>query len=174
MIVCVSVTVRSCIVTLTLHHYAWPRHSVYVYYALHFLDIRKNRVIMAKNQAEWQRTSPPTQSQKGSLSSVMHIVGYVLWDQGVQSVIAQASLENMWLQITDQSPPCWILGRVSVYSRYSILLSSVQTRSMHADNEWLCIGESSHSTFASSRICGYSSVGRYSGRHFTYSSICNV
>ena len=33
-----------------------------------------------------------------------------------------------------------ILGRVSVYSRYSILLSSVQTGPMHADSEWLCIG----------------------------------
>ena len=68
---------------------------------------------------------------------------------------------------TNYRPKRRVLGRVSVYSRYNILLSSVQTGPMHADSEWLCIGtKSSHSTFASSRICGYSSVGRYVGSPF--------
>ena len=41
---------------------------------------------------------------------------------------------------TNYRPKRRVLGRVSVYSRYSILLSSVQTGPMHADSEWLCIG----------------------------------
>ena len=65
---------------------------------------------------------------------------------------------------TNYRPKRRVLGRVSVYSRYSILLSSVQTGPMHADSE--LVPKSSHSTFASSRICGYSSVGRYVGSPF--------
>ena len=41
---------------------------------------------------------------------------------------------------TNYRPKRRVLGRVSVYSRYNILLSSVQTGPMHADSEWLCIG----------------------------------
>ena len=41
---------------------------------------------------------------------------------------------------TNYRPKRQVFGRVSVYSRYSILLSSVQTGPMHADSEWLCIG----------------------------------
>ena len=41
---------------------------------------------------------------------------------------------------TNYRPKRRVLGRVNVYSRYSILLSSVQTDPMHADSEWLCIG----------------------------------
>ena len=65
---------------------------------------------------------------------------------------------------TNYRPKRRVLGRVSVYSRYSILLSSVQCT--QTANGFVLVPKSSHSTFASSRICGYSSVGRYVGSPF--------
>ena len=85
--------------------------------------------------------------------------------EGVQSVIAQASLENMWLQITDQrgefSGELVSIADIVYFSAAYKPVQCTQTA-----NGFVLVPKSSHSTFASSRICGYSSLGRYVGSPF--------
>ena len=91
----------------------------------------------------------------------------------VQSVIAQASLENMWLQITDQrgefSGELVSIADIVYFSAAYKPVQCTQTA-----NGFVLVPKSSHSTFASSRICGYSSVVRHFTLDFTHSSICRV
>ena len=71
----------------------------------------------------------------------------------------------MWLQITDQR------GEFSgkLVSTADIVYFSAAYKPVQCTqtaNGFVLVPKSSHSTFASSRICGYSSVGRYVGSPF--------
>ena len=76
------------------------------------------------------------------------------------SLLKPASLENMWLEITDQrgefSGELVSIADIVYFSAAYKPVQCTQTA-----NGFVLVPKSSHSTFASSRICGYSSVGRY-------------
>ena len=70
------------------------------------------------------------------------------------------ALENMWLQVTYQRGGELVSIADIVY--FSAAYKPVQCT--QTANGFVLVPKSSHSIFASSRICGYSSVGR----HFTH------
>ena len=71
----------------------------------------------------------------------------------------------MWLQITDQrgefSGELVSIADIVYFSAAYKPVQCTQTA-----NGFVLVPKSSHSIFASSRICGYSSVGRYVGSPF--------
>ena len=115
---------------LDIHHYAWPRHSVYVYYALRFLDIRKNRVRVDEELRLLHN------HRRARCLDVQCNAHCRLCTVGLRRTKRHCSSQFREYVATNYRPKRRILGRVSVYSRYSILLSSVQTGPMHADSEW--------------------------------------
>ena len=114
------------------------RHS---YYALRFLDIRKDRVINGQESSrvdeELRLLHNPRRARCLDVQCNAHCR---LCTVGLRRTKRHCSSQFREYVATNYRPKRRILGRVSVYSRYSILLSSVQTGPMHADSEWLCIG----------------------------------
>ena len=123
---------------ITMHDRDTPCTCRHSYYALRFLDIRKYRVIMANNQAESTKNFASYTIPEGL--DVQCNAYCRLCTVGLRRTKRHCSSQFREYVATNYRPKRRVLGRVSVYSRYSILLSSVQTGPMHADSEWLCIG----------------------------------
>ena len=136
-----TATLRVRVLCSPFPRYTSPRHSVYVCYALRFLDIRKNRVIMAKESSRVDEELRLLHNHRRARCLDVQCNAHCrLCTVGLRRTKRHCSSQFREYVATNYRPKRRVLGRVSVYSRYGILLSSVQTGPMHAESEWLCIG----------------------------------